>query len=451
MGELDIRYVPQLEDRDMNFPHTSDPDFSVRNKLNGHHHRLFIDNSYNNIGHDSLRGGRKYAFIRSDKWGCHGWWTLIEPQVYFEQHPEWYALINGERTHISPNYPISTLCLSNEEMRAELINNAKLALRWNPHATALSVSQPDDGGPPSRCQCGPCTAVEKEGNPSELITRFVNAVAEELEKNFPDVSISTLAYHYSQKPPKITRPHDNVFVRLNSIKCSFSRPMTDTRNAPFRGDVEGWAKICNRLHIWDYVVNFTYPIPHPNLRVLGDNMRYYVDHSVKGMFCEASPPAEVAELRTWLLAKLMWNPAADVEQLIDTFCGGYYGPAGSHIVDYLDVMHDAVEASDDFLGLSSRPDADFLSFETLSQAWHHLQEAEAAVAGDAVFGPRVQLAQFPTMFVFFYQFDDLRSKAEQAGVRWPMPATQKELHAEIRGLAAAQGINLRSTSSPIPF
>ncbi len=178
-------------------------------------------------------------------------------------------------------------------------------------------------------------------------------------------------------------------------------------------------------------------------------MRYYVDHSVKGMFCEASPPAEVAELRAWLLAKLMWNPVADVEQLIDTCCGGYYGPAGPHIVDYLDVMHDAVEASDDFLGLSSRPDADFLSFETPSQAWHHLQEA--AVAGDAVFGPRVQLAQFPTMFVFFYQFDDLRSKAEQAGVRWPMPATQKELHAEIRGLAAAHGINLRSTSSPIPF
>jgi len=449
--KLNFRYVPRLEYRDMSFLHTAEADFSVRNKLNGHHHRLFYDNSFNNIGQDSSRGGRKYAYIRSDKWGSHGWWTLIEPEVYFKSHPEWFALINGKRTHISPKYPISNLCLTNESMRAELTKNARLALRWNPHATVISIAQPDDAGPPNRCECAACAAVEQEGNPSELVIRFVNAVAADLQEQFPDVAVSTLAYHYSQKPPKQTRPRPNVLVRLSSIKCSFSRPMTDERNSPFRADLEGWSKMCDRLYLWDYPINFAYPLPHPNLRVYGPNLRYYTEHNVKGMFCEGGAFAELVELRAWLLAKLMWNPNADSNQLIDTFVRGYYGQAGSHILDYIQLTHNAVEATDDFLGLGSRPDATFLSLETLLRAWEHVQAAAAAVANDPILAQRVQVTRLPIMFVFLHRWNELHAAAKDAGLRWPMGSSQQELHADIVALASAHGINLKGISSPIPF
>ena len=449
--ELNFRHVPRLEYRDMSFLHTAQADFSVRNKLNGHHHRLFYDNSFNNIGQDSSRGGRKYAYIRSDKWGSHGWWTLIEPEIYFKAHPEWFALINGKRTHVSPKYPISNLCLTNESMRAELTKNARLALRWNPHATVISIAQPDDAGPPNRCQCANCAAVERAGNPSDLVIRFVNAVAADLHAQFPHVAVSTLAYHYSQKPPKQTRPHPKVLVRLSSIKCSFSRPVTDERNSRFRADLDGWSKMCDRLYLWDYPINFGHPLPHPNLRVYATNLRYYTAHNVKGVFCEAGAFAELAELRAWLLAKLMWNPNAETDQLIETFAHGYYGPAGPHIVDYIQLIHNAVAATDDFLGLGSRPDAKFLSLETLIGGWAHVQAAAAAVASEPVLARRVQLTRLPIMFVFLHRWNELRDAANDAGVHWPMGPSQQGLHADIVALARVYGIRLKGIPSPIPF
>ncbi|MHC4170584.1 MAG: DUF4838 domain-containing protein, partial [Planctomycetota bacterium] len=142
-------------------------------------------------------------------------------------------------------------------------------------------------------------------------------------------------------------------------------------------------EICDRLYIWDYTTNFRHHImPHPNLRVLGPNVKFFVDHNVKGIFEQGAYTtngAEMAELRAWVLAKLLWNASRNGQDLIDEFIAGYYGPAGPHIKDYLRVTHDAVEASEDWLGCFSKDTAKFLSFETLSKGWAHLEAAEAAV------------------------------------------------------------------------
>lgn len=454
IDSLDIRHVPSFRYRDTDDIDVADPDFSVRNKYNGHHSRLFIDNSYHNISDDLRRGGRKYAFIRSDKWGSHGWWGLVEPEIYFEDHPEWYALIDGKRTHVSPVYHVSNLCLTNPQMRDELILNAKSALRWNPHATMISVSQPDDGGYPNRCQCTPCASVEQAGNPSDLAIWFVNQVAEELEVMYPDLVVTTLAYHYTQPPPKNHRPRDNIAVRLSTIKCSFRVPMSDPRNKVLCDDLDGWAEISNHLRIWDYVDNFTYLVPHPNLRVLAPNLRYYADHKVTGIFnevvVEPGRPG-FAELKLWLLGQLMWDLDQDEEALIEDFVRGYYGPAGDSVLAYLKVIHDAVEAGDDQLGLSSPPDAEFLSWGTLSEGLRHLRAAEKAVADDPELRKRVRLQLIPVWFTFMYQWDDLLAEAKEANGSWPFKGTQHDLHADLTGLAAEHGISLKGRSSPIAF
>ena len=92
-------------------------------------------------------------------------------------------------------------------------------------------------------------------------------MAADIEEEFPHVAISTLAYQYTRKPPKHIKPRPNVIVRLCSIECSFSKPLADERNKPFRDDIVGWSEICDRLYIGDYTTNFRHHImPHPNLR-----------------------------------------------------------------------------------------------------------------------------------------------------------------------------------------
>jgi hypothetical protein len=402
VGRLNVRYVPPLEYRETFWFDAFDGDWAVRNKSNGNSERL-----------DDKRGGKHTyeGFV-------HTFYPLIPPKKYFDDHPEWFSEINGKRTHDR-----AQLCLTNEEMRAELVKNLKERLRNNPDATIASVSQNDWHG---NCQCSKCAAIEKEeGSPAGLVLRFVNAVAGDIEDEFPNVAISTLAYQYTRKPPKITKPRHNVIVRLCSIECSFSKPLSDERNKDFRDDIIGWSKICNRLYIWDYTTNFRhYILPHPNLRVLGPNVKFFVDHNVKGLFEQGayqSYGAEMAELRAWVLAKLLWDPTLDGQKLIDEFIAGYYGPAGPHIKEYLDITHDAVEASGDHLGCFSPHTAKFLSFETLSKGWQRLKAAEEAAQDKPELRFRVRVAQLPIIYTFIMRWDDMRQTCQTSGADWPMP------------------------------
>jgi len=421
VGNLNVRYVPPLEYRESFWFDAFDGDWAVRNKCNGNSERL-----------DAKRGGKHtyQGFV-------HTFFPLIRPQTYFKEHPEWFSEINGKR-----KYERAQLCLTNEEMRKELVKNLKARLRSNPAATIASVSQNDWHG---YCQCSKCAAIDKrEGSPAGSLLRFINAVAADIEEEFPNVAISTLAYQYTRKPPKLVKPRHNVIVRLCSIECSFSKPLSDERNKKFRDDIVGWSKICNRLYIWDYTTDFRhYVMPHPNLRVLGPNVKFFVDHNVKGIFEQGayqSYGAEMAELRAWVLAKLLWDATRDGGKLIDEFIDGYYGAAGLHIKAYLNVTHDAVEASGDRLGCFSQHTAKFLSFETLSKGWGHLKAAEEAVKNDPDLRFRVQVAQLPVMYVFMMRWDELREKARAASADWPMPDSIKTTYEQFLEVAKKKNI-----------
>ena len=420
VSKLDVRYVPVLEFREPFWFDAFDGDWAVRNKCNGHTQRL-----------DAKRGSKHIyqGFV-------HTFYSLIPPAKYFKDHPEWFSEINGKRS-----YKRAQLCLTNEEMRKELVKNLKTRLRENPAATIASVSQNDWHG---NCQCSQCAAVEKEeGSPAGLVLRFVNVIAADIEKEFPNVAISTLAYQYTRKPPKLVKPRHNVIVRLCSIECSFSKPLADERNKKFQDDIVGWSEVCDRLYIWDYTTNFRHHImPHPNLRVLGPNVKFFVDHNVKGIFEQgaySTNGAEMAELRAWVLAKLLWDPTRDGQKLIDEFIEGYYGPAGPHIKAYLELTHDAVEASGDWLGCFSEHTAKFLSFETLSKGWAELKAAEAAVKDDPDLRFRVQVAQLPVMYTFMMRWDEMCDKAA-APADWPMPQSIKTVYERFVKVAKKKNI-----------
>jgi len=402
--KLDVRYVPPLEYRSPFWTDAFDGDWSARNKANGQAHRL------------EARHGGKHIY----EGFVHTFFPLIPPEKYFAEHPEWFSEINGVRKHEH-----AQLCLTNEQMRQELVKNLKQNLRNNPQATIASVSQNDWHG---NCQCANCKAIEEEeGSPAGLMLRFVNAVAEDIEKEFPNVAISTLAYQYTRKPPKITKPRPNVIVQLCSIECSFCKPLADERNKAFRDDIVGWSQISKRLYIWDYTTNFRhYFLPHPNLRVLGPNVKFFADHNVTGIFEQGAYTtmgADMAELRAWVLAKLLWDPSRDGEALVNEFVEGYYGPAAPHIKAYLTITHDAVEASGDWLGCFQETNAKFLSLDTLSQGWSCLQAAEQAVANDPDLRFRVQVAELPALYAFMMRWKNLRETAQSTNAKWPMPDT----------------------------
>ncbi|MDH4196373.1 MAG: DUF4838 domain-containing protein [Candidatus Aminicenantes bacterium] len=422
---LAVRYAPPFEYREPFWFVAFDPQWSAWNKANGIQ-----------AGGDATCGGRHIyeGFV-------HTFYGLIPPDKYFRDHPEWFSEIEGKRT-----YDKAQLCLTNNEMREELVKNLKEKLRANPQATIASVSQNDCINP---CTCARCRAVdEEEGSPSGALLRFVNAVAAAIKAEFPQVTIDTLAYQYTRKPPRLVRPRPNVIVRLCSIECSFARPLDNPVNKSFLDDLEGWARIADRLFIWDYTTNFAHYIqPHPNYPVLAHNIRLFGKNNVRGVFEQGayqSWGSEMAELRAWLLARLLWNPAADAERLKHEFLEGYYGPMAPQVAAYLTLLEKAVAATDDKLGCYSPPEAKFLSLETALKAWGLLQKAEKKGRPFVEYGRRIRCVQMPVAYVVLVKWDAFRKEAADRGRPWPWPSSKGELLEWFLAAARSEGVTMIS-------
>ena len=97
--------------------------------------------------------------------------------------------------------------------------------------------------------------------------------------------------------------------------------------------------------------------PFPNLRVLGPNIRFFVENNVRSLFsqCNREIGGEFHELRGYLLAKLMWNPDIDEREVMLDFLNGYYKQAGPVILRYIDRIHDEMEAAGGELNIFGGP------------------------------------------------------------------------------------------------
>lgn len=403
VAPLDVNYAPPISYREAYYRDAFEGVFAARSKCNGDHERVLPE----------YGGHQRFALF------VHTFYQLLPPERYFHDHPDWYSEIKGQRTAER-----AQLCLANADMRRELVKNALERLRKVPDAGYISISQNDWH---NRCQCPACRAAEaEEGSPSGPLLRFVNAVAQEIEKEFPRVMVETLAYQYTRQPPKLVRPRHNVVVRLCSIECSFTQPLSAPENETFRRDIEGWSRIAPQLFIWDYVTNFSnYILPHPNLRVLASNIRFFADHKTIGLFEQGDAGSGVGDfvrLRAWLLAHLMWNPRADEKALRDDFLRGYYGPAAPHLAAYLDTLLDRVDATGAKLGCYQEDTSRWLDLATLNRATRLWRQAEALVVGDAVLAARLRRERLALDHAWLNRYYPLARQARRQGLEFLGPA-----------------------------
>jgi hypothetical protein len=385
-ADLNVTYIPKLRYRE-SFNEDAINDhalFASRLKLNGHMTRI-----------PEALGGH-YTIIG---W-CHTSNALIPPGEFMSTHPEWYALVNGKRQP-------SQLCLTNDAMRRELTRRALKLVRKHPEAGIISISQNDGPGP---CECDVCRAVVKaEGSQSGPWIRLVNQVAADIDKEYPGFLVETLAYQYTRKPPKLTKPSKNVLVRLCSIECDFAHPLESASNRSFGDDLRGWSAIAPNLFIWNYVTSFAnYLIPQPNMTSLGQDLRFFVDNHVIGVFEQGDAYNELAgdflPLRTWLLAHLMWNPQQDQARLREEFLTGYYGAAAPMLAKYLDLVNAPAKDPKFHVGCYNN-DISFLTDAAVAEANKLFDDAAKAVAGDAALSRRVSRARLVLDHVNLMRYD----------------------------------------------
>ncbi|HRO46486.1 DUF4838 domain-containing protein [Agriterribacter sp.] len=321
---------------------------------------------------------------------------LLPSAVYGDAHPEYYSYFNGRR------HPgkASQWCLSNPEVLEIVTLRLDSVFKAHPDKHIISVSQND--GNYTFCQCEKCKAVDDyEGAHSGSLIHFMNKLAE----RFPDKEISTLAYLYSMKPPRHVKPAKNVNIMLCSIDCD--REVTLKENASgraFAEALEGWSAITENIFVWDYGINFdNYLVPFPNFHVLGENMRLFHKNNTSMHFSQiaSSRGGDFAELRTWLVSKLMWNVNRNEDSLIQIFLNGYYGNAAPYLYQYIKLMEGALLGSGKRLWIYDSPvshKAGMLKPSLMRRYNALFNQAEAAVAADPVLLKRVWRTRLPLQY-----------------------------------------------------
>ena len=301
----------------------------------------------------------------------HTFHRFLPEEKFYHEHPEYYALRGDQRLP-------TQLCLTNETVLQIVKDSVAALFERNPDANIVSVSQDDNQ---QYCQCPKCAKIDaEEGSPAGTMIRFVNAVAAE----FPDKMISTLAYQYTRKPCQ-TKPADNVLITLCSIECDRSGPIEEKCN-DFAEDLVGWSKLTDNIRIWDYTTQFTnYLAPFPNLHTLQPNIQFFLQNNAKWIFEQHSNnPSELFELRSYLQAKLLWNPYANLDSLLVAFTNGYYEEAGAYVHQYVREIHREIQKDSAFFlflyGDPSEAFESFLSPALLQDYTQIFDEAENTVA-----------------------------------------------------------------------
>ena len=377
VGRINDREVPEYNYRTIHYKVSWDAEYADWHKLN----------------HDAQ--GERPA------WGTwvHTFNSLVPPDTYFRDHPEYFALRDGKRLP-------TQLCLTNPEVLKVVIQNLRRQIAQNPTAKYWSVSQNDNR---KYCMCDECRALdEKEGSHSGTMINFVNHVAEK----FPDYKISTLAYEYTRKAPATIKPLSNVNIMLCSIEVRRDKPIAmadDTMSISFVKDVSDWGKIAGDIIVWDYVIQFNNLLsPFPNLQVLQPNLQFFVENGVTAMFEQGNREVggEFAELRTYLISKLLWDPRANADTIINDFLSGYYGAASKHIRQYIDEMREALLASGQPLKIFGSPidaSVSYLTPELISKYKQIFDKAELSVGDDPKILERVRIARLPLNFAIMEQ------------------------------------------------
>lgn len=425
----DHRFAPPMVYREAYYRDAFEEKFAVHSKVNG------------NMARISEEWGGKNRFV----FFVHSFYPLIPPVKYFKDHPEWFSEIDGVRKVGIPSWsgPGSAyeefaktlkpeqihasgtqLCLANDEMRAELTKNALEHLRKNPGAKFISISQNDWRG---YCTCEKCRAIDEANeSPSGSLITFVNKVAEDIEKEFPDVFVETLAYQYTRKPPKLVKPRKNVVVRLCTIECSFLQPLESGElNKTLADDIRGWSAIAPQLFVWNYITNFTnYILPHPNMRCLAPDIRFFVKNKTIGLFNQGdvhTTCGDFVSARNWVVAHLLWDPDRDETALWKEFFTNYYGPAAEPLLEYLNVIHDRADTTGFNLRCYLENTRGWLDAETILKAAPLVEKARAVVKDDPTLALRVEKALVAYDFNWLQRWHEMNFYCKVNAIPFPGP------------------------------
>lgn len=233
------------------------------------------------------------------------------------------------------------------------------------------------------------------GSTTEEWMLWVQRVAAEVYKEFPNHFITTNGYANRDTPPIGITPDPKIWIMFAAIWSdtyhAYDNPKSWMAQRQYNM-LKDWTSMYNNVYMYDYMyynlVGGGAP-PIPLARRHMRNMPLLKKLGVVGFSNEGrTVRGESGVLPTYLMARMMWDADLNAQALMAEFFRNWYGPAAAPAQAYWDEMESAIENSiwsgndDHMLSLTYTP-------ALINRLEVHLKRAEALAKGNQWAAQRV--------------------------------------------------------------
>ncbi len=407
----------------------------------------------------------------------HNLSQLVPAKLYAAEHPEYFALHEGQRVTEGD----LELCLTHPDVVRIAAQTLRQWARAESDVDMLFIGQSDTG---NYCQCERCKAAYERytppGLPSSVIgcgglagrnLQFVNQVATLLEDEFPNLRIGNLAYQASRPPPANITAHRNVVMWYWPIERDRSRPLDlglvngghlpsgfhTYRTSGFVPEIKRWQEIAREVYLDAYSIGGALAPPF-DLLAIAPTARVAQRVGITGVRVDAivDIQAGFGFLRYWLWAQSLRNPDWHDEWGLREFIDAYYGAAGLYIDRFIRLVSNPrnyepipAKIANIFTTEDSPLRREFvygcylgyrrLTDEAIEQGYGLFEQARQATAGNPKARRHVEAARMVLQYAMLEHLpaDDPRLKDEAVGLlrlarELEMPSIQGTPVAEYR-------------------
>jgi len=278
----------------------------------------------------------------------------------FEKHPEYYALVGGERK-LRPDVKF---CIANEGLRRLVVEHARRTFQANPQLDSISMD-PSDGG--NWCECDQCA---KLGSVSNRVVTLANDVAEGINQlGLGQKYVGMYAYNQHSAPPTI-RVHPQVIPSATTafIGGGFT----------FDQVVAGWQAQGATLGVYDYlsVVDWDWNLPRGGGGSRPTNLaKFLPDIHAKGVRfydAESGDCWGPCGLGYYFASRALWNveEAGQFDAIFDDFLDKAFQDAKAPMREFYELIN---------LDTQRRPPSDLVG-----RMYRHLSAARQATTDPKV-------------------------------------------------------------------
>ena len=310
--------------------------------------REWMARNFINIHRHGARTGEEGLGFYS-MWSSHN--ARLKDQSLFEQHPEYFAEVDGVRYR-------ENICLSHPAVEALVVESMAEYIRKRSRLDILSIYPSDNQ---TYCRCAKCGAMDV----STAWFSFYNRLTDVLKRRFPELRCATIAYQGFRDVPACAIRNTEFVEYATYMRCNthpYGHPDCP-RNEKIMAALLEWqatgVAIGNYAYEYDIFSSNRRFVPF--LTMIDDAIKTSKQLGHVTMIPEIllspklGPETYVGNVQNrlsiYLYARLLWDPDQDMQEILRDWCRTAFGGAAGPMFDYYMHMDRAWTAMPDHTGI----------------------------------------------------------------------------------------------------